>query len=70
MKNQTFQVRLTKTDSIWKVLQNFPPASVNHSREIIRKYLEKFRIYKNPYYAKQLEDFGIDVDYSPLDNGN
>lgn len=70
MKKQTFQARQTKTDSVWKVLQNFPPASVNHSREIIRKYLELFKKYKNPYYAKQLEGFGIELDYSPLDNGN
>jgi hypothetical protein len=56
--------------TFWTILKDFPPASVNNSREIIRHYLELFKKYRNPYYAKQLEDFGIDVDYSPLDNGN
>jgi hypothetical protein len=51
------------------ILQNYPPASINNSREIIKSYLEKFMKYKNEYYAKVLEDFGIDVDFNNYDNG-
>jgi len=59
-----------KENTYWIVLKDFPSSAINSSREIVKKYLELFNKYKNPFYAKVLEDFGIELDYSPLDNGN
>jgi hypothetical protein len=56
--------------TFWTILKDFPPASVNSARDIIKSYLEKFIKYHNDYFAKQLEQLGVDVDYHFMDNGN
>lgn len=49
--------------AIQNILEQFPPVSVNNSREIIRQKLEQF--IKMPWTrtAWELEQMGIDIDF-------
>lgn len=52
------------------VLKDFPPSSTNNAREIVKRLLLKFKKSPNTYWAKQLEEVGVDVDFNNNDNGN
>lgn len=67
MTTQTLQVQPTAID---KVLKNFPPSSQNNAREIVKGIVLKFKKSPNTYWAKRLEEVGVDVDFNNLDNGN
>jgi hypothetical protein len=62
--------RQREIDNIWKVLKELPPSYINSARAIVKPILEGFVKFRNHYFARRLEDYGIDVDYSPYDNGN
>lgn len=61
---------ISEHNTMDSVLRNFPPASVNNARSIIKNLLAKFKEYPSAYWAKQLEEVGVDVDFNNLDNGN
>lgn len=52
------------------ILNNLPPSSVNNSREIVRKKLQRMKEYPSETLAQSIENLaGIDCDYSNADNG-
>jgi hypothetical protein len=62
-------------NNYWKILKDYPPSHVNNSREIIREKLEqrdraieKFKKTPSMYWAKRLEEYGIDVDFETYDS--
>jgi hypothetical protein len=60
----------TMHSSIQLVLKDFPPSSTNNAREIVKRLLLKFKKSPSAYWAKQLEEVGVDVDFNSNDNGN
>lgn len=54
---------------MWSILKKFPSSSVNNSREIIREKLKRMLKYPSEINAQQLENLGIDTDFSVRDYG-
>lgn len=50
-------------NTYWEVLKDFPPSTVNSSREIIKYALEKFKKTPSMYWANRLGQYGIEVDF-------
>jgi hypothetical protein len=52
----------------WDILKNYD--SNTNAREIIKNAIEKFKKTPSMYWARRLEEYGIDVDFNNYDNGN
>lgn len=55
-------------NNYWNILKEFPPSTVNSSREIIKYALDKFKKTPSMYWAKRLEEYGVDVDFETYDS--
>lgn len=56
---------------MYAILEQYPPSSINNSRAIVRKELERMRDYPSEMQAQKIEDmFGIVCDFKDEDLGN
>lgn len=55
---------------IQSILNKFPPASDNNSRQIIKGKLDRFSHNPSESKAQELDRLGITTDYSAHDAGN
>lgn len=53
-------------NNYWNILKDFDPDT--NAREIIKYALEKFKKTPSMYWAKRLEEYGIDVDFETYDS--
>ncbi len=53
-------------NNYWNILKDFDPDT--NAREIIKYALEKFKKTPSMYWAKRLEEYGVDVDFETYDN--
>lgn len=51
------------------IIDNFPPISVNNSRQIIREMVERFRHNPSRFHAIPLEKLGLEADHDDMDHG-
>lgn len=54
------------TNNYWNILKDFDPNT--NAREIIKYALEKFKKTPSMYWAKRLEEYGVDVDFETYDS--
>lgn len=54
-----------------KLIEQYPPSTINDSRSIIRSYATRFTNHRSEYMARKLESLveGVDCDYKADDEG-